>query len=567
MPATGIGGEVQALPPAPGSAPVQQTVKPAGGAPQSAAMPSSAVDSPQGVAAGGPPPLTWQGPVGGPPRGAGLMNPWEQAQLGVQTAGATAEATERGKIRGALGAIQGSNGTGAMQPADRALLTQLGILHPLPPPTYTGSVRFEDLPPEEQARIPDGKPGQFYRQEFDRISQTVHYTPTSPISMAKGVPMTLANPARNGAPSHYFVYQDGTKKYLGDVSEREQNISITHPDGSQEIMRIPPGFLKTSGGQPIPEAGGTQGPSVAAPGRTPGPPAATKSSRAGGGPPPAPNAAQKPAGGSRGGISTKPAQYEPVPVTVMDENGDFHEAQALHNPKGPGPYIHPATGEEMQNVIPGKVGEGTIRVLAQAKATNDLIDRALAAIEPIKGDNTLEGTLKFSQPYRSGKSGADPLAAAQAALSDLAGLQASNTAALQGSSRALRYYTDKRQHVPILPSPRETTVTRALPAGAVSTVGQLFNNPSWDSPASIYGKLQLAKTNNENFRQTLLSELGKTSGQIRSTGGAPPAPKGAKSAVPPEVQDLLRTQSPGEHTLSDGSVWIKGADGSIKKAG
>ena len=201
MPATGIGGEVKALPPAPGAAPVQQTVKPAGGAPLSAAMPSSAVDSPQGVAAGGPPPLTWQGPVGGPPRGAGLMNPWEKAQLEVRghAYGSAAEMMGRMEAAGlaapgsmdAMIARFGANGerTPATQgtppppapidytdPQTRIRASAAGINIPKPEfQNVTGGagVPFEKLNPSQQAAIqknyPNAGAGDVFEMRHDAM--------------------------------------------------------------------------------------------------------------------------------------------------------------------------------------------------------------------------------------------------------------------------------------------------------------------------------------------------------------------------------------------------------------
>jgi hypothetical protein len=54
-------------------------------------------------------------------------------------------------------------------------------------------------------------------------------------------------------------------------------------------------------------------------------------------------------------------------------------------------------------------------------------------------------------------------------------------------------------------------------------------------------------------------------GRGSNSAGAP-APTQAQSPVPPYVAEGLGHVAPGRHTFSDGSVWMKGADGSITRA-
>lgn len=49
------------------------------------------------------------------------------------------------------------------------------------------------------------------------------------------------------------------------------------------------------------------------------------------------------------------------------------------------------------------------------------------------------------------------------------------------------------------------------------------------------------------------------------TAPAPPQPPKPPSAVPQTVNDLLASQKPGRYTLTDGSVWVKDASGTIRK--
>jgi hypothetical protein len=471
-------------------------------------------------------------------RGA-FYTPEQEMSVAARGKGLAAEEEIKGRIRGIRGAFaskEGGTGTADLDdPETMRVLYGLGILKMPPAPTGEGQVLGKDVPPADRATIPNFSEGQFYRQRFDRLTSRMSYAPVSPISMTRGQAIQMANPERGGAPSWYYQYQDGTRKYLGDVSEKEQNIPVMHPDGSQEIVRLPPAFLQRPGGQAAPTTGAPPAPSVA-PTSTP---TANRVSAAAG-PPLAQTGpatrTPRPAGAptSGGGLRTKPplretvAKLEEKQGAIVDAQGNVAEKTALYDPNK-GTYQDPQTHQPLPDFIPGKVGEGTVQMLAQTQATNGLIDRALAALEPLKGDNTLQGTLRFATKYRAGTSGGDPVAAAQSALSDLAGLQSSNSQALRGASRAYQYFVDKRQHVPILPSPRETQMTSlGVPSRVAAGVGQVVENaPSWDSPASMYQKLLLAKVNNSNFVKELKQGLGKTA----PAGPPAPPPTGAPPSV------------------------------------
>lgn len=141
--------------------------------------------------------------------------------------------------------------------------------------------------------------------------------------------------------------------------------------------------------------------------------------------------------------------------------------------------------------------------LAKAESTNTLIDQALQALEPYKTDNTLEGSINLARSYRQGVY--DPVATAAAQLSDLAGLQSSAQAQLTGgASRALRFYIDRRQHVPRLPSARQILSSNVIGPGATQTVSQLLSSEGgFDSPQLMYQKLLGARRNNQNFIDAL----------------------------------------------------------------
>lgn len=172
--------------------------------------------------------------------------------------------------------------------------------------------------------------------------------------------------------------------------------------------------------------------------------------------------------------------------------------------------------------------------LAKAKSTNDLIDQALTALEPFKADNTLQGSIDLTSKYRQGQY--DPITSAAAQLSDLAGLQSSAQAQLTGGgSRALRFYVDRRQHVPRLPSGRQGIAAGILPGGAgtVQTGSILLkgDEAGFDTPQMMYQKLQGAKANNDNFIREIEAGVREPMNGIApmSSHGGPPVPSSSPS--------------------------------------
>jgi hypothetical protein len=139
-------------------------------------------------------------------------------------------------------------------------------------------------------------------------------------------------------------------------------------------------------------------------------------------------------------------------------------------------------------------------LVSNARSTNDLIDAALTALEPYKNLNTAKDSLELAKKYRQGVY--DPVSSAAAQLADLAGLQASSTAALTGgASRAYQYFVQRRQHVPRLPSSREVELySFGMPAGMVGSGSRLLSaEGGFDSPKLMYDKLQQVKANNLQF--------------------------------------------------------------------
>lgn len=166
--------------------------------------------------------------------------------------------------------------------------------------------------------------------------------------------------------------------------------------------------------------------------------------------------------------------------------------------------------------------------LAKAQSTNDLIDQALKALEPYKNDNTMEGSVNLARKY---KAGYDSVSTAAAQLADLAGLQSSASAQLTaGGSRAQRFYIDRRQHVPRLPSTRQIDASEMIGAGTANRASQWIKGDEggFDTPALMYKKLQGARDNNQHF----IDETNKATTQTKSGGAGTPPPQPMASHGP-----------------------------------
>lgn len=201
------------------------------------------------------------------------------------------------------------------------------------------------------------------------------------------------------------------------------------------------------------------------------------------------------------------------------------------------------------------------RMVNQARATNGLIDSAITALDGYMKSsdnahldmNTPEASLDLASNYRQGIY--DPIESVAAQLSDLAGLQASNSAALGGQSRAFQYFTQRRQHVPRLPSSRQVEFysTAGVPAGLVGSASRfLSEDGGFDSPALMLEKLRQAKLNNEKFIEEAMNvdvpvptptttrqapaprQPAKGTGRGSAAGGAAPATPGAGAVRRPD---------------------------------
>ena len=102
-----------------------------------------------------------------------------------------------------------------------------------------------------------------------------------------------------------------------------------------------------------------------------------------------------------------------------------------------------------------------------------------------------------------------------------------------------------------------------IPLGAAG-----FRGPEgWAALQSMHGNLTARPGITAKVLQNTLTALRAQQRPLQSRFGAAAGSDSAPSrGVPPEVVSVLSKVGPGVHTLSDGSKWMKGADGSVTPA-
>src|SRR5207249_3577112 len=309
-------------------------------------------------------------------------------------------------------------------------------------PRFGGTVSAAELAAEERGLIPaDTLPTQFYRREIDPVSgRTIALHPVT-------TPPSAAFTTRDALAMAIYGRRAGqlTQAELPAVLQAEQAMKnvVTRPQALTAARTMLPNAtvdqqlaLAEALWQGSPAA--VPGASSAASPSPPGPPAPAT-------PTGGPGAALAP-GGLRGTVATT--------------------------------GLGGATRES------GKpLSDTAKRVVAQTRATNDLIDTALAALEPYKTQNTPGAALTMARAYKSGVY--DPVSAAASQLADLAGLQASASSALtSGGTRSFQYFVRRTQHVPKLPSLRQVDVGRVLGGTATQHLSAALHGDeaTFDSP-------------------------------------------------------------------------------------
>lgn len=232
-----------------------------------------------------------------------------------------------------------------------------------------------------------------------------------------------------------------------------------------------------------------------------------------------------------GAAPTTPDQggAPPAPSTATAPGATAPSTAAPPTPTAPGQIPKPPPGMGSATTETGKPLSPQLQMaLGRAQANVDLIDRAIAGLEPYKEDDSLSGTVNLARNYRQGVYGQVENAAEAIQNADLAGLVSSSSQQLSsGGSRAVAVYHDRRLHAPKIPSARQIMLSNLIGASGANTLSGLTGDPNtFDSPKLMYEKLQQIKLANQEVIKEL--ETMRT-----STQGAPPAPGQSKASAAP----------------------------------
>jgi hypothetical protein len=379
----------------------------------------------------------------------------------------------------------------------------------------SGATEFQALPGE----VPDGQGGwRAVTGVFDRTTgQILDQMTRQPLVGFRG--RTTAPSASMGVAIEPLARVMFGKRGV-DLSQQEmaavyeasvlQKSALTAPQALQAVERLIPNAtvdqklqladaLRSGTAAPVAPAtaGGPPAPSTAAPAATP---------------PATPSAPAATPPGAAGATTPPPAPTKPAGLQGAVPPG--FGAATKETGKPPSPAIQQA--------------------VARTEQMNDVITKALAALEPYKQSTNLNDTMNLVAKYRAGTEG-DPFELAAAQLPDLAGLQQSAAATLGGTSRSQRVYADKRQHVPRLPSGRQIMLAHNVPglnAGRVNSLSQLYEGDEggFDSPAQMYQKLVGLRDANQAFLKDITSAAQM---QLNPIGnGGPPTPAGVTPGQP-----------------------------------
>jgi hypothetical protein len=349
-------------------------------------------------------------------------------------------------------------------------------------------------------------PEQYYRTQLHPTGQ-IEYIPTlAPAGPSMGADVNFfakflpGGRVRTAADADFVQQAIQAKKNALTPNQALTQARTMLPDATKEQQIEFADWLATS----------TAAPSLTAPGT---PPAVS------GAAPAASGTTAAPAAAGAGPVGAPP----PAPTTTAAPPAGRKPASLAGSLP---PQFSTATRES------GKPLDPTIvTAVANAKSTNDLIDRALAALQPFETDNTPEGGMKLAQQYRQGIFNPDSGIAAQ--LADLSGLTAANRSALSaGGNRSLQAYIERRQHTPRLPTVSAAEWNASgVPTGLVGKISRLRGG-GWDSPQMMVQKLQQIKAAGAQFIQEMESESQVAKNPIRP-GSPPPGAPGAGGAAQP----------------------------------
>ncbi len=579
--------------------------------PGSAAMPATSVQTPGATMGSTPPPGTPGAPTlvtptpgastattpGAAPKPRQVFRlPEEQAlatgQVEVGLAGPRARAAEIGQLQGKLDVIRGTGGSPAMTPPERFSI--FGRTIPAP----------RNLPGVMQ----DDQGNWFREREVYNPDTGVYdkerYAVAAPTGlMGTGQTVVETRIGADGKPHAYNVFypRDGSEPEIrGERAAPNAVMIATDPVTQQQYpVQTPRGLA-----MPSPPAG-TVAPAAAPPAAPAAAPAATA-------PPPLPPGAvptmpmatAPPAFPAAGGSTRPPArgasagapagspaarpQTRPTPqgsvaapppagtpgrTGVLGRKRDLQQVEgAFLGPggqptigtafldKGLGQYFDATDpSRPAQGFIPGEMGAYAVQAYNSANATLNTIAAAKKALEDagLTTNNDVNATMGFMQKFYQGTSGGEILNATVGSLTNLAALQGA-TQYVRSNSRSYQMFQQAIMHLPRAPTERTAAASAVVPFGLgpkliTPNTSALAGAHGWDSPQSMYEKLNRAEEISQQGKASLTELVGKTPGHAFTgqpgPGGAGAAPGAAPASAAPPPGPVK-----GERRMIDGKL-------------
>ncbi len=498
-----------------------------------------------------------------------LETPDDLAARQVATAEATAQAHEQGTLQGKLNVVRGGPGHPPLTDEEQELL------FPGKAMVSAGTVQGKDTPygSMDNAGRPLSPTGYYTAKADPRDpSKVVYFPSTQPASVSNQAAINARQSFQMYAgpdgktPGKWRVTRDGSKapEFLGYIPQRGSYLPFVDPDTGETTYQQAAAPMT-----PVPQTPGAAGaqPPPSVPRGTPvagGPPAASVASPAGQVPLGGPPTAATPGGGPKGIPGGRKRNLQQTEGAYIGPNGAPQVGRALFDAATGKYYAAEDAAREAVGFIPG--AEGAYATTAYSQANNTLITIAAAKKAIVDAglvtNNDPAKTAELLQKFYSGVVGDNPIEAAVASLTNLAGIQGA-TQYVRSNSRSYQMFQAALQHLPNVPSQRVAAMSQIPVVGGLvtPTTSALAGGHGWDSFASMYRKLEQAEKIIGEGKGALAELTGKTAEHAVGAGGrgAAPAPGGRAGGPPAAAQE--------EFIGPDGKTYIKtgvNPDGSIR---
>lgn len=204
----------------------------------------------------------------------------------------------------------------------------------------------------------------------------------------------------------------------------------------------------------------------------------------------------------------------------------------------------------------------TSEAIATAKALRNGDNAAVSGVAPAAVTAVQNSAIKLDQDYAAAKSATETLGRVldlagrgnAAAGANVASLGAAGIAAVNGIKRLNPSLVESYGNAGSLLQDIQGKLshwegTGPLPAGVLDQIRDLHQS--------------IGQQAYQTYTDSLTSLNTRSGAKFQPTLAAPNISKGG--AIPPEVQTVLNSAKPGIHKLSDGTTWMKAADGTITK--